>query len=967
MPRLGSASLSARMAILVALIVAPTVLLAVYLADMRRTQELDHIRREALGFARTVAYQQGQALQQVRQQLGRLASNGEPLLGSGCSDELNDLLRLGSIYFEIALVDLSGELTCSARTQFASLRIADRGYFTQAMVTGNFTLSDVVQSRLSKKWSVIAAQPVVIDNMMRAMIVASLDFNWAQNLLTNLKLPEASIISMSDANGIVIARAPDPERFVGRQLLEAESFRKLVASSSEGYVHSAGLDGVPRIIAYAQVPDSSLFVRVGIPRKDIDAAGSMALQAGGLAVLFTLLTAGLFGWSGSRQLLLLPIRRLASAAETLGKGNWTIRTGLPHGDHLLGRLAAKMDELASYGQRLTRAFRTLSAGNRTLLRESSEPSLLNAMCRVAVEQGGYALALVNYLRHDEGKTVEPVAHFGASNGFIETMNLTWADTERGRGSVGMAIRSRKPCVIHRLAEDPRFAPWRQEAVIRSFGSIVSLPLVVEGEVIGTFTLIAQEPEGSFDDAEMSLLEEMAADLSFGIQVARAGVKRREAERRAEYALTHDNLTALPNQSLFLSRLTAALETAADRHEPVAILSILLPRLQEVYDGFGSEPGNVVLCEIANRLRMVPGVGEALARLSANEFGLILADHDAARAAKLSKAVLAVFQQPVQIGEAQIDVGAAVGASFYPGHGEDADALLRRASIAAREGAQREAHFLVYRDATERENPERLALAAELRSAIARRELVLHYQPKVNLASGELCGAEALIRWPHGSRGMLPPVKFVPLAEETGLIRSMTRFVVDAAIRQQHLWLTRQQQLPVAVNLSAKNLYDPQFLETFQSLLETWGVPAHLVDIELTESALVEDPEMAKRILSRLRQLGAKIYIDDFGTGYSSLNYLVTLPVHALKIDRSFVQQMSKSREAYSVVASIISMAHNLGLRVVAEGVETESELEMLRELGCDEGQGYLFAKPMEADRFDATCLGGDRADRNDSD
>ncbi len=302
------------------------------------------------------------------------------------------------------------------------------------------------------------------------------------------------------------------------------------------------------------------------------------------------------------------------------------------------------------------------------------------------------------------------------------------------------------------------------------------------------------------------------------------------------------------------------------------------------------------------------------------------------------------------------MAASIGMSFYPGHGDDAEALLRRAAIAAREGANKDARYFIYRGATERENPERLAIAAELRSAISRRELQLVFQPKFDLMSGEMSGSEALVRWPHPTRGFLSPAKFVPLAEETGLIRPMTSFVVDAAIRQQHAWSGLGRMQPIAVNLSAKSLYDPNFLDTFEALLETWGVPPNMIDIELTESALADDPEQAKNFLGRLRQLGTKIYIDDFGTGYSSLNYLVTLPVHALKIDRSFVRQMGKSREAYSVVASIISMAHNLDLRVLAEGVETSEDVEILRKLGCDEAQGFLYSQPIAPAEFVETYL-----------
>jgi EAL domain-containing protein (putative c-di-GMP-specific phosphodiesterase class I) len=353
----------------------------------------------------------------------------------------------------------------------------------------------------------------------------------------------------------------------------------------------------------------------------------------------------------------------------------------------------------------------------------------------------------------------------------------------------------------------------------------------------------------------------------------------------------------------------------------------------------------VIREVANRLRRVPGLEPTLARLRFDDFGIRIADNDAQQAAQ---ALQSAFEEPIQIGDAQIDVQCAMGASFYPGHGQDADSLLRRAAIAAREAARKDMQYQVYSGSTDRENPARLSLAAELRAAIAARELVLHYQPKVDLATGRVVGFEALIRWHHPRRGFLPPAQFVPLAEETGLIRKLTYLVLDEAVRQQHAWTKEGRARPIAVNLSARNLYDPGFIEVFEGLLETWGVRPELIEFEITEGALVDDPDTARKVLSTLRERGSKIYIDDFGTGYSSLNYLVTLPVHALKIDRSFVHQMTTSKEAYSVVASVISMAHNLDLRVVAEGTETEKDVALLKELGCDEAQGYYFGKPAPA-------------------
>lgn len=615
-------------------------------------------------------------------------------------------------------------------------------------------------------------------------------------------------------------------------------------------------------------------------------------------------------------------------------------------------LESDVADLLARNRRITRALKTLSAGNRTLLRATDEPILLAEMCRVAVEHGGYRLAMVNYAIQDQAKSVRTVAHHGSNNGFIEALNLTWADTERGQGTVGVAIRSGKHCIFRSTSDDSRFRPWRDKAIEHGFLSLISLPLRVDDSVIGSFTLLAGE-EDAFDQAEVDLLDEVAADLSFGISVIRSRIRQAEAERLAKRALTHDAVTGLLNRSAFLLELSAIVEANAQRPEPITVLVVRLTRLQEIYDGFGYDPGLEVLRELARKLEAVVGSNVTLGRLQSDEFGVFLAGHDARAANIVAGKLQTALAEPVSVGEIAIDVAVSIGSSFYPGHGHEADMLVRRAAIAAREGARRDVSYYSYQGTSQRENPERLALAAELRRAIGQHELILHYQPKLDFMTGRIVGSEALVRWMHPKRGLIPPLQFIPLAEETGLIRQMTYGILESAVRQQHAWARQGLKLPTAVNLSARNLYDPRLIDAFSELVSTWGIEAALIDFELTESALADDPERAKQVLSWIRKMGSSIYIDDFGTGYSSLNYLVSLPVHFLKIDRTFVIQMKSSKEARAVVASVISMAHNLDLQVVAEGVETQYEADTLKALGCDQGQGYLFGKPLPASEYES--------------
>ncbi len=301
---------------------------------------------------------------------------------------------------------------------------------------------------------------------------------------------------------------------------------------------------------------------------------------------------------------------------------------------------------------------------------------------------------------------------------------------------------------------------------------------------------------------------------------------------------------------------------------------------------------------------------------------------------------------------QLDVNASIGIALYPDHAADPEVLFLRASIAAGEGKSKGSGYTVYAGSSEIEDPQRLALISELRHAIETDQLVLYYQPKVNIAEGRVCGAEALVRWQHPERGLVPPFEFISIAEQTGLIKPLTYWVINAALRQCAVWEKQGLELPVAVNLSTHNLLDPEFLGRVRDLFDTWGLPAGRLQMEITESTLMEDPEFALEVCTTLKEMQVPLFIDDFGTGYSSLAYLANLPVQALKIDRAFVIEMATHADHLAIVASTISLAHALKMKVVAEGVEDEEQAQTLRDLKCDEIQGYLYSPPLPAESFE---------------
>ena len=416
----------------------------------------------------------------------------------------------------------------------------------------------------------------------------------------------------------------------------------------------------------------------------------------------------------------------------------------------------------------------------------------------------------------------------------------------------------------------------------------------------------------------------------------------------------DSLTGLPNRVQFRDAVRDAISDAQARGHgaTIAVIMLDLDRFKHVNDVLGYRVGDLLLGRVAERLsqQIVRG-GDVVARLGGDEFAVLLSDGDAALATSVAARIGAAFAQPLQLEEHTVDMGAGVGMACWPQHATDADALLSRAEVAMYAAKRRTEGPLMYDAAFDAASTQTLSLLTELRQAVEQGELRLYLQPKLGLDTGRVTGAEALLRWLHPVRGLVPPMEFIPFAEQTGFIRVLTMWVFEEAARH---WLTLHSEgivLTLSVNLSTRDLLDPELPQKFDALLVKHRVPAEAFCLEITESAIMDDPARALATLNRLSALGFKLSIDDFGTGYSSLAYLKRLPVDELKIDKSFVMSMEKDLDDAKIVRSTIDLAHNLGLTVVAEGVENSKAWEMLRELSCDEAQGYHMGRPMPASDF----------------
>ena len=427
--------------------------------------------------------------------------------------------------------------------------------------------------------------------------------------------------------------------------------------------------------------------------------------------------------------------------------------------------------------------------------------------------------------------------------------------------------------------------------------------------------------------------------------------RRHAERSERESL-HDPLTGLPNRTLLRDRAHQAIVRGRRTGEETALLLIDLDSFKEINDTLGHHAGDGLLREVGIRLTRVLRESDTVARLGGDEFGILLADVGGeSGAVTVARAVHRALQHPFPVQGLMLDVEGSIGIALLPAHADSFDELMQHADIAMYTAKGRRTGYEVYvPDATDADRS-RLQLASELRDAVARGEVVLHYQPKCELRSGRVTGAEALMRWYHPIHGAIAPDRFIPLAERSGLIRSLTMFAIESALAESRRWIDEGVDLTVSVNLSTRDLIDVQLPDDIARLLGERGVPAERLELEITESVIMADPLRARGVVSRLRDMGVHVAIDDFGSGYSSLGYLKRLPVNELKIDKSFVLGMTDDEGDSVIVQSTIDLAHNLGLRVVAEGVETDEVWERLRTMGCDVAQGFLISKAMAGSEF----------------
>ena len=458
----------------------------------------------------------------------------------------------------------------------------------------------------------------------------------------------------------------------------------------------------------------------------------------------------------------------------------------------------------------------------------------------------------------------------------------------------------------------------------------------------------QRPDGERRYLEIALKPFGRTGEGQLVVIARDVTDRTYAENALAHQALHDILTGLPNRTLLYDRLEQAILESRRRGEPLALLLIDLDQFKAVNDSFGHHVGDALLTQVGPRFQEHLRETDTVARLGGDEFAIILPGTDRSTAGRIAATLLKALERPFTVEAEALPVGASVGIATYPDQGDSASMLLQRADIAMYAAkADLGNGYIVYAPEHERHGVDRLAMLADLRRAIEADDLILEYQPEQSLRSGRVTAVEALVRWRHPARGIIAPGGFIPFAEQTGLITPLTEWVIARALRDAKRWLLAGHDVPVAVNLSTRNLLDPLFPQQVARALATAGMPASALRFEITESILLAEPERSMITLEELRTLGVRLALDDFGTGYSSLAYLNRLPLQEVKIDRSFIEKVCTAGDSSAtIVQATVDLGHRLGFEVVAEGVETQEAWDRLVDLGCDIVQGFYIARPL---------------------
>jgi diguanylate cyclase (GGDEF)-like protein len=599
-------------------------------------------------------------------------------------------------------------------------------------------------------------------------------------------------------------------------------------------------------------------------------------------------------------------------------------------------------------ERLARMLAALSDTNEAIVRAKSPAELFQFVCEAAAQGGRFTSASIAMIRPDS-EFFEVVAVAGPTSDKARQLRIsTNPELPEGRGLSGRAFRAGKACIANDYLAERNTRIFQTAARLQGAQSGASFPLFSGGTVVGVMLFVSVE-KNTFTPEFVELLQRLTANISFALENFSRAEEKKKADERIEYLASHDSLTHLPNREMFNGLLRHAIEAAGRYQRQFAVLFIDLDRFKVINDSLGHEAGDMLLVEIADRLRKALRSSDIVARLGGDEFVVILEETaESHEVEKVAANLLSVLAQPVELSGHECHATASIGIAMYPHDGTDVLTLTKNADMAmylAKEDGKNGYRF--FTTEIKAQSIERLTLETALRRALERDQFSLQYQPKIDTVSGQITGVEALLRWQHPDLGLVPPMHFIPLAEEIGLIVPIGRWVLQEACAQNMAWQRRGlRPVSMAVNLSPRQFADERLLHDIDDALAASGMSPVLLQLEVTESMVMRNVARAITVLHAIQSRGIRLAIDDFGTGYSSMSLMKQFPIDTIKIDRSFVRDLPNDSEDQAIAQAIISMGKALGITVVAEGVETADQHAFLRSHACDEMQGFLFSKPL---------------------